>query len=400
MTSQAFVNNQIKAEEHLSSWKVGALFMEAGSGKTKVAHRLICQTDTDLVVWIGPLRTLDNAKAEIEKWGGLRVPVKYVGVESISQSARIYLNLHDELCLAKRAFIVVDESLKIKNLEAIRTQRVLELGRYAEYKLILNGTPLSRNLMDLYPQMQFLSPAILNMDVQQFKNTFCNYTQLKNGRGKVVKEFITSYENIDYLYSLIRNYVFECDLRLEIKQNWHEIHYSLGEIEREDYQNIKRFYLNADTMTEWNNNIFMAMTQSLQHCYCTSRAKVEAIREKVRSGEIDESKTIIFTKFIASHDLCSIEFPKAKVLSYQKEAFGLNLQEYTTTVYFDKTFDWALRYQASRRTFRVGQEQSCQYYDLTGNVGLERMIDRNIRNKVSMIDYFKSKTKKQIFEDL
>lgn len=44
-----------------------------------------------------------------------------------------------------KTFIVCDESLKIKNWDAKRTKRIVQLGSYTEYKLILNGTPLSRN---------------------------------------------------------------------------------------------------------------------------------------------------------------------------------------------------------------------------------------------------------------
>ena len=84
------------------------------------------------------------------------------------------------------------------------------------------------------------------------------------------------------------------------------------------------------------------------------------------------------------------------MLSYQKEALGLNLQSYRYTVYFDKIWDYALRMQSSRRTYRTGQELDCIYYDLTGDVGLERLIDANIEKKVSMTEYFKKKTKEEV----
>ena len=205
-------------------WKVGALFMEAGTGKTKVARDLIATTDADVCLWIAPLRTLDNARRELDKWGGLSMCVKFVGVESLSQSSRIYLD----------AYAFVEEA----------------------------------RLRELF------------------------------------------------------------------------------------------------------------------------------------STKVDEGKSIIFCKYIDSRKFCEKAFPKAKVLSYQKEAFGLNLQEYTNTIYFDKTFDWAMREQASRRTFRVGQEYDCRYYDLTGNAGLDKIIDKNIDKKIGMVEYFKGKTKEQIKQEL
>lgn len=400
MRSQV-LKDQNSAREHLRPWKVGALFMEAGTGKTKVAHDLIASTDADVCLWIAPLRTLDSARKELGKWGGLSMRIKFVGVESLSQSSRIYLEAHSFVEDARHSFVVVDESLKIKNLNSIRTRRVMEIGKLAEYKLILNGTPLSKNLLDLYPQMEFLSPEILKMTPARFKNTFCDYTTITKRVGwrKYSRDIITGYENIDYLYSLIRHYIYECDLRLDIQQNWHDLDYVLSDEEWERYRCVKEHFLQMHTLTEWNNNVFIAMTQALQHSYCTSVGKIARLRE-LYATKVDEGKSIIFCKFIDSRELCEKMFPKAKVLSYQKEAFGLNLQEYSNTVYFDKTFDWALRAQASRRTFRVGQEYDCHYYDLTGNTGLDKIIDKNISKKIGMVEYFKGKTKEQINEEL
>ena len=84
----------------------------------------------------------------------------------------------------------------------------------------------------------------------------------------------------------------------------------------------------------------------------------------------------------------------------QKESLGLNLQQYDTTIYFDKVWDYALYIQSTRRTFRTGQEKDCHYYELTGDVGLERIIDRNISKKVSMSEYLKKITIEQLRKEL
>ena len=78
----------------------------------------------------------------------------------------------------------------------------------------------------------------------------------------------------------------------------------------------------------------------------------------------------------------------------------MNLQKYCYTIYFDKIWDYALRTQAGRRTYRVGQELDCQYFDFTGNVKLEALIDKNISKKVSMTEYFKRKTKEDLKKEL
>ena len=392
--------NQNEAKYHLKGWKVGALFMEAGTGKTRVALEIVNNSPCDAVIWVGPLRTINNSKDEVSKWGGFNMPAHYYGIESIQASDRIYLELLDVIKKYNNPFVVVDESLKIKNAEAKRTKRMLNIGSMVEYKLILNGTPMSNNLMDMWAQMQFLSPLILNMTHNQFKNTFCEYTTITKrvGYKKYTKEFITGFENVDYLYSLIREYVYQCDLKLNITQNYHDVSYCISDEEREEYNEIKHIFL-SDEMLDWrNNNIFFAMTQKMQHSYCCSIGKIEAVKRIFES--IPQEKTIIFCKYIDSRELCEKLFPKAKVLSYQKEALGLNLQEYNNTIYFDKVWDYALRTQSTRRTFRTGQEYDCQYYDLTGDVGLENLIDKNINKKVSMTEYFKKITKEQLMKDL
>jgi SNF2 family DNA or RNA helicase len=363
--------------------------MEPGTGKTRVALSLVNSTPCDAVFWVGPLRTLDAIRSEVEKWGGFSMPAHYYGVESLSASDRIFLELRDRVLACACPFIVVDESLKIKNAEAKRTRRLLELGKMAEYKLVLNGTPVSRNLMDMWSQMEFISPRILNMSLARFKNTFCKYTTVTKRVGcrSCTREYITGVENVDYLYSLIRHYVYECDLNLRVAQCWHTVSYRVSDENKESYREIRDRYLDDKTLELRNNNIFFAMTTEMQMAYCTDESKLEAVRSILQ--KVPEQQTIIFCRYVSSRELCEKAFPRCTVLSMQKESLGLNLQRFTNTIYFDKVWDYALYVQSTRRTFRTGQEQDCHYWELTGDVGLEQMIDRNIRKKTNMSEYLK-----------
>ena len=405
---QPLLDNQHKAESHLNTLKVGALFMEPGTGKSRVAIELAKPINPSLVVWVGPLETIRPKKPEIEpisaevnKWGGFNTQTIYVGIESIQQSDKIYLDIYNRISAAPKPFIVVDESLKIKNADAKRTKRLLELGKMVEYKLILNGTPLSKNLLDLKPQMDFLSPLILNMSDAEFKDTFCKYTRITKsfgGRKEYTREFITGYENVDYLYSLIRHYVYECDLSLAVKQYYNNLNYTLDDESAKEYNRLKELYLDNEMLMWKNNNIFLEMTQKMQHTYCCTPSKFEVLDNLFK--DIDESRTIIYCKYIASREACERYFKKATVLSYQKESLGLNMQHLCNTVYFDKIWDYALRTQAGRRTFRTGQEYDCRYWDLTGNVGLESLIDRNIEKKTDILEYFKTKSFNELHKEL
>lgn len=382
--------------------------MEAGTGKTRPTLNLVNSVlDVDLVVWIGPLRSIKPLNGmpsivnEINKWGGFPAPVIYVGIESIQGSDRVYLNVIRQLQSANNPFIVVDESLKIKNFEAKRTKRLLELSQMAQFKLILNGTPITRNILDLWSQMEFLSPKILNMCVAEFKNTFCNYTRitkLMGGHKLYTREFITGYENIDYLYSLIRHYVYEADLKLDITQLWNVLNYEIDDASREEYQRLKTKYLDNEMLVWKNNNIFLEMSQKMQHTYCCTDSKFDVLKRHFE--QYPEEKHIIFCKYIDSHEACRRYFPKATVLSYQKESLSLNLQHLPYTIFFDKNWDYALRHQGSRRNYRAGQEYDCRYWDLTGDVGLENLIDKNISKKTSQAEYFKKISKENLKNEL
>lgn len=67
----SLLQHQKACVTHLERWRVGALFMDAGTGKTRAAMELISSTSCDKVVWVAPLRTLSNVRAEISKWGGI-----------------------------------------------------------------------------------------------------------------------------------------------------------------------------------------------------------------------------------------------------------------------------------------------------------------------------------------
>ena len=391
---------QQAAIEHLNEWRVGALFMEPGTGKTRAAMTLVNSTPCTDCFWIGPLRTYPTIQMEMARWGGMKMPTSCWGVESLSQSDRIYMNLLNEVEQSRMPFIVVDESLKIKNAEAKRTRRLLEIGKRAEWKLVLNGTPVSRNLLDMWPQMEFLSPKILGMSLTEYKNTFTKWTRVTKriGMRSYTKEYVTGMENVDYLHSLIRHYVYECDLRLNITQKWHNVPYCITDESRQRYNDIKEDYLSDETLEWRNNNIFLAMTTEMQLAYTIDDGKMEVVDCLLQ--DLPQDETIIFCRFIGAQEECRNRWPSVTVLSMQKESLGLNLQQYRHTIFFDRVWDYALLLQASRRTYRTGQEQDCHYYELTGNVGLEHMMAENIKKKVSMSEYLKKITKEELYERL
>lgn len=111
-------SGQSEAKAHLSGWKVGALFMEAGTGKTRVAVEIVRCSPCDACFWIGPLRTIQpkegvkSVKDEVGKWGGMGIPTTYTGIESLQSSDRIWLELVERVQSCRCPFIVVDDIMR------------------------------------------------------------------------------------------------------------------------------------------------------------------------------------------------------------------------------------------------------------------------------------------------
>ena len=172
-----------------------ALFMEMGTGKTKVAIDVVDhfmeQEKIDLHLVIQPSNVLADRvwqkQYALHSWlcnesdlGEQWEPTALIG--SAKQRERllldentgpVYLLNYEGLqvmenvllpFLKRRAgcfALTLDESSWIKNPNAIRTKILLRMAEYAGYRLLLTGTPMTQNYLDLYPQFKFLHPDIL-----------------------------------------------------------------------------------------------------------------------------------------------------------------------------------------------------------------------------------------------
>ena len=120
---KALLNNQSNAINHLETKKVGALFKSPGTGKTRTAIELIKQVYPDYVLWLAPYKSVNpkiessGIKSEVEKWYKFK-NIDFYAIESIGMSDRIYLEVLKKLESKSNPFIVVDESLLIKNSDA------------------------------------------------------------------------------------------------------------------------------------------------------------------------------------------------------------------------------------------------------------------------------------------
>ena len=164
------------------------------------------------------------------------------------------------------------------------------------------------------------------------------------------------------------------------------------------FEFIKEKYLDNERMELRNNNIFLEITQKLQHNYSLSPEKFEAVDYILKKN--NPQKVLLCAKYIDTQEALRKRYPKIRVLSWQKNSFALNLQAYNAIVKFDKHWDYALHEQLKHRVYRTGQTDDCKIYDLTGDVGLEKMMNDNAEKKGTLLDAFMRKSVEELQKEL
>lgn len=101
-------------------------------------------------------------------------------------------DIFDSLKSWKPDLIIADESQRIKTYNARQSKAMHELGDIAKYKLILSGTPVQNEAIDLYSQYRFLNPEIFGKNYYKFRN---RYAVMGGFEGKK----IVAYKNMDDL---------------------------------------------------------------------------------------------------------------------------------------------------------------------------------------------------------
>ncbi|WP_255304279.1 SNF2-related protein, partial [Streptococcus sobrinus] len=125
-----------------------------------------------------------------------------VGIETLSSSIRANVECL-KLVQENNVYLIVDESNLVKNHKAKRTQNIMRLSENCSYKLILNGTPISRNEADLFSQWQILDWRILGY--RSYWSFSLNHIEWdERVRGKIKRTL-----NVDYLVRKITPYTYQ-----------------------------------------------------------------------------------------------------------------------------------------------------------------------------------------------
>lgn len=221
ITTTNLMNHQREAVAKMLPTRVGALFMEMGTGKSRTVIELakIRRKKINKLIWFCPVSLKQTVKEEILKHTTATEADIYVfdhksgtenlstafwqicGIESISSSDRIVLAIHK--LIDEQTFVVIDESSYIKGHRSKRTQRLTCYAEKARYRMVLTGTPLTQGVVDLFAQMRFLSPKILGF--QSFYSFARNHVEYSEKYpGLIVKT-----HNTEQLAAKIAPYTYQ-----------------------------------------------------------------------------------------------------------------------------------------------------------------------------------------------
>lgn len=155
-------------------------FFEAGTGKTRTAIETLRHLYIDAKVILPtlilcPPVVIENWRQEILKFSKIPPTRVHKLVGTGKQRLEILLEkrkepsifignyealtmkgLFDELYNTQFDILICDESHRIKNPDAKRTKACIQLADRAKYKFVLSGTPVLRNLMDVWAQFRVL----------------------------------------------------------------------------------------------------------------------------------------------------------------------------------------------------------------------------------------------------
>ena len=216
-----------------------ALFMEMGTGKTKVAldtmSMLFERNKIDACVVIAPKGVYDNwlrleipahvperletrtlrwkpvttkkYKEEIEAFfaddsGALKIFVINTEAFSTARATKIVYDFCDK---HPNNMVVVDESTTIKNRKAMRSKNIIDLRKRSKYRRILTGSPITKSPMDLFSQCLFLDTSALNFkSYYAFQNRYA--LVVKRAMGARSFQEITGYRRLDELNNKLENF--------------------------------------------------------------------------------------------------------------------------------------------------------------------------------------------------
>jgi len=453
-----------------------ALFMEMGTGKTKVAIDNMAilydkgKINSALVIapngikrnWRNELETHlpDHITYRCAVWASSPKKKDLTDLAHISaitddlvilimnveafQTPKGYQYAYSFL-LRTAGFVCVDESTTIKNHNAKRTKNILKLSNVAKYKRIMTGSPVTKSPLDLFSQIQFLDPYLIEQQsYYSFRARYAVVVQRSVGTHSF--QHIVKYQRLDELQEKIKSFSTrilksEC-LDLPEKIYTKRIVTMTAE-QLKAYVEMKRSaltFLQDDKMM----SAATVLTQIIRLHQITCGhfksddgevvpLKNNRLQELLNVLEETNGKVIIWAVY--RHDIQTIEkgigdlYGKESVASYYGDTpdsdrqlivdsfqdnenplrffvgnpktggYGLTLTSSHTVVYYSNDYSLEVRMQSEDRAHRIGQTNKVTYVDLIAEGTIDEKIVKALNNKIDLASQVMGEDARKIIFD-
>lgn len=317
--------------------------------------------------------------------------------------------------------IIADESHRIKTPGAQQSKAMGRLGQVAAYRLMLTGTPVTQNPLDLWSQYRFLDPSIFPRSFYAFRNRYAIMGGYQNYQ-------IVGYRNLDELVEKAHKIAFritraEClDLPPEV---YTDIPVQLGSKARYVYRELEAqavARLTADaSVTAPNILTELLRLQQVAGGWVTTddgrtvqvgTEKLDALMDLLEDLLSNEQrKVVVFCRFVpeikAILDACQKvgipaeglfgetrdrgelvrrfqeeAEPRVMVIQIQTGGLGITLHRADTAIFYSTGWSLADYEQAKARIQRAGQTaEKVQYFHLLAQGTVDERIKRALADK-------------------
>lgn len=372
-------------------------------------------------VLLGDKKKRLKALNELENW-----PFKALRIVVINYESTHRDGIFEALAAYKPDLIVCDESQRIKNPSAAQSKALHKLGDAAPFRMILSGTPVQNNAVDLYSQYRFLDPAVYGANFYAFKNRYC----IMGGYGQ---HQIVGYRNMDELVEKEHSVAYrvtkeEC---LDLPQQTFINRYvQFTDAEQAIYEQLRKSsFLELETGENVTATTILTMYLRLMQLtggFLTAdestrpkqvnTAKLDALADIVDDYVVDAGKKlVIFARFRAEiaaienllqlrkiqygsiygdvpmeergkivEDFQTNPDTKVFVAQIQTAGLGITLHAASTAVFYSYDYNYANYAQALARIHRIGQRLPVTYIHLVVDGSIDEKILAALENKEDM----------------
>lgn len=319
--------------------------------------------------------------------------------------------------------IICDESQRIKTHDAKQSKALHKLGDAARYKLILSGTPVQNNAIDLYSQYRFLDADIFGTNFYAFRNKYAimggfNNKQIigyKDMDKLIKKEFSAAYrvtkaEALDLPEQVFEERVIE--LPTKAKALYDSIKkQGYAELSAEKHLTAATALIRLLRLQQFTGGFILPDTDTRPEL--VNKCKLEALEDIIEDYCVSSGKKlVVFCRFVAEISLIADMLTKKNIrfgLIYgeikQEErgetvrdfqenpetlvflaqidtaGLGITLTAADTCVYYSVSFNYAAYSQSLARIHRIGQRNTCTYIHLICRDTIDKKVLRALAKK-------------------